>query len=255
MNFNLIRERFNLYLQSLDITEDFLHEHVYFKVEHTYRVIANSIYLANHIGLSQEETSLAKIIALLHDIGRFSQFLKYRTFDDSISVNHAELGVNIIKERGILKENVNGIDELLIIRSILNHNLPRLNGEADDRILLFSKIIRDADKMDIWKILSLQNVVHKILTNEIKDPSYAIPNVIQDCFRNGQTVPSGSARSMNDYRLLRLSWIFDMNFVATYQWIIKHGLVDEILAKIPYSPEKEEITSIIHACLKDKSIA
>ena len=63
------------------------------------------------------------------------------------------------------------------------------------------------------------------------------------CFRNGQIVPS--AVSMNDYRLLRLSWIYDMNFPATFALILKHDYLPKILAKIPPSNEKDEIAGII----------
>ncbi len=50
---------------------------------------------------------------------------------------------------------------------------------------------------------------------------------------------------LNDYRLLRLSWIYDMNFAPTYELIIERNYADKILAKIPPSDELGEITGII----------
>jgi len=54
------------------------------------------------------------------------------------------------------------------------------------------------------------------------------------------------AHSMNDFRLLRLSWLVDMNFQATFAIIEEKGYIDGILAKMPEFPEKAEISGILH---------
>jgi len=36
------------------------------------------------------------IIGLLHDYGRFIQWKKYKTFTDIDSIDHADLGVNLL---------------------------------------------------------------------------------------------------------------------------------------------------------------
>ena len=38
------------------------------------------------------------LIGLLHDIARFEQYTKYKTFRDSISIDHGDLGVEILFE-------------------------------------------------------------------------------------------------------------------------------------------------------------
>ena len=58
---------------------------------------------AQRLGLNQEQVNLATAIGLLHDIGRFEQVRLYHTFNDGKSVNHAEIGVKILFEDGLIR--------------------------------------------------------------------------------------------------------------------------------------------------------
>ena len=44
----------------------------------------------------------AWLLGLLHDIGRFEQVKRYNTFNDSQSVDHAELGADILFKEGLI---------------------------------------------------------------------------------------------------------------------------------------------------------
>ncbi len=96
---HIVNDRFRNYLGSLKIEDKMIREHVDFKIEHTYRVVSNIGYIARKTDLSVSDIRLAEIIALVHDIGRFQQFMTYKTFDDSVSVNHAALGVELCMKR------------------------------------------------------------------------------------------------------------------------------------------------------------
>jgi putative nucleotidyltransferase with HDIG domain len=243
-HFIRLNNRYRTYLKSLAITDPVVRQHVDLKVEHTYRVISNSMIIARRSGLCESDVQLARIIALVHDIGRYQQFMTYRTFDDSLSVNHAQFGLDIARQIGLFDGIIDGADHTLITRAIMNHNLHRLAPLSDERLMLFSRLIRDADKVDIWYILSVQDVVNTILDSSETQTSYEVPDQILQCFRKGQSVRA--AESMNDYRFLRLSWIYDMNYPATFALIRKRGYVDRILARIPPSDRKDEIAAIIH---------
>ena len=239
-----LSDRYKAYLNSLKITDPVVQEHIDFKVQHTYRVISNIEIIARETGLSEADVQLAKTIALVHDIGRYEQFMIYHTFDDRESVNHAELGVRIIGDIDIFKDVVGEDDRKLIVQAVMNHNIPGLDPENDETVLLFSRLIRDADKVDILKILSMRDVVFKILETESREIAYEVPERFTDCFRHNRIIRSGAV-SMNDYRLLRLSWIYDMNFPATFRLISKHNYASKIMSKIPASEKKEEIAGII----------
>ena len=93
---------------------------------------------------------------MLHDIGRFEQVRLYHTFNDGKSVNHAEIGVKILFEDGLIREFIEDkqYDEIIKI-AILNHNRQAIETGLTERQLLHSKIIRDADKIDIYYSLTI----------------------------------------------------------------------------------------------------
>lgn len=251
-DFELYNRRFREYVNSLGTHDNFVQEHLDLKVEHTFRVADNIFEIARNTGLPDVDVQVAGIIALVHDIGRFKQFIKYRTFDDSLSANHAELGVDLLEKTCFLKE----LDlelKWMIYAVIMNHNVARLNTFLDKKTYQFAALIRDADKVDIWYILTMRDVVNKILKDQPQDEAYSVPLYILESYRKGIIVPY--ATTMNDYRLLRLSWIYDMNFPATFELILKRGYIDAILAKIPSSKEKDEIAGIIYGYVKQKAEA
>ena len=60
-------------------------------------------------------------MSLIHDIGRFTQFIKYKTYDDLLSENHALLSAKIIEKENILS-NYNEEEQKLILKAVSLHN-------------------------------------------------------------------------------------------------------------------------------------
>ena len=88
-----IRKIFKSYVSAYDISD----KRIALKVEHTYKVADIAEEIADSISeLSKEDVSLCWLIGMLHDIGRFEQMKRFGTFLDSESVDHAELGADII---------------------------------------------------------------------------------------------------------------------------------------------------------------
>ena len=83
---------------------DFSNSRIKLKAAHIYRVADVAKQIATELKLSQEQVELAELIGLLHDIGRFEQLRIYDTFKDRESVNHAEMGVKVLKENDFIKE-------------------------------------------------------------------------------------------------------------------------------------------------------
>ena len=70
------------------------------KVDHTYRVSD----IASRIGMSVgADGDFSWFLGLLHDIGRFEQLTQYGTFKDADSVDHAELGADILFKDGLIE--------------------------------------------------------------------------------------------------------------------------------------------------------
>jgi len=133
--------------------EPIIQQNIMLKVEHTRRVCEAILIIGGSLDLSSENLSIAEICALLHDIGRFEQYKRYRTFSDHKSKDHAELGVDVIQNLHVLDGLEPEIAEM-IIRTVKFHNRMTLPEKQTSRGLLFLKLLRDADKVDIWRVVT-----------------------------------------------------------------------------------------------------
>ena len=73
------------------------------KIDHIKRVAVISRELAQNLNLNEEQVNLAELIGLFHDIGRFKQAELYNTFNDRISINHAELSVKVLFDENLIE--------------------------------------------------------------------------------------------------------------------------------------------------------
>ena len=74
------------FLYSNTETRDFLLP----KMQHAVEVGLEARRIAISLDLSDDKISLAEAVGLLHDIGRFEQYARYKTFLDYRSINHVE---------------------------------------------------------------------------------------------------------------------------------------------------------------------
>ena len=108
-----LRHWFNCYVQTFcDIDPEGL-KNILLKIEHTHKVCAVMDILAAGEGLTPNEAHIASRVALLHDVGRFPQYRRWRTFRDSDSDNHARLAIEVIREQRLL-DDLDPAEQLLI---------------------------------------------------------------------------------------------------------------------------------------------
>ena len=123
------------------------------KEEHARRVCSEIVDIGKSLELDKDILCLAEIAALFHDIGRFEQYTRYGTFVDGISEDHAALGVRIINKEGIL-DGFDSKKRSTILRTITYHNHAELPMNETGKCILLTKLLRDADKIDIWRIVT-----------------------------------------------------------------------------------------------------
>lgn len=237
-----LSSRFRKYAQSFHGDDPGLNEAVQLKTDHTSRVCDEITTLSKSIDLDQKNTSIAQSIALLHDLGRFEQFKKYRTFADRKSINHAELAVSLIDKFDILKD-FSSEDSNLIKTAVLHHNARALPDGLNDIEKLFCGLIRDADKLDIFTIAVSRYLNHD--TDPLKSEIFEIgipdkPIVtteVCECVGKGLSVDFGKIRSLNDFKLIQIGWIYDLNFQCSFRLIKSRGHFDIIKGLLPQVPE------------------
>ena len=99
------------------------------KAEHTYRVAALCERIAKASGVGAYDAEIAWLSGMLHDIGRFEQVKRYGTFLDSISVNHAEFGADILFKDGLIDDFLDGYSKFYIYERTIDK---KENADAAD---------------------------------------------------------------------------------------------------------------------------
>lgn len=244
--FIFLKNWFHTYIQSFYSTDEQLQFHIRLKEEHTLRVLENAVRIATWLTCAFEQIQVIKIAALLHDIGRFQQFQTYRTFNDALSVNHAQLGLEVLEESGILiRAGICDKQQEIIKRAVLYHNRRHLPpGESEDW-LIPAQVIRDADKIDIFSMLVTKDEKTKIPPAlELQNENVYSIKIIEDILQ-GRLVEYPDIKTGNDLLLFRLSWIYDIYFSYSFSHIIEQGYLEQLIAMLPV---KEDIGRV-HQCL------
>lgn len=211
------------YVQSFYNSNEKIQQAMLLKEEHTKKVTAICRDLAMHLGLSTDDCLLAELMGLFHDVGRFEQFTRYQTFNDSISENHALLGLKVIKDLP-LAERLSMDDYEAFCFAIANHNAKEIAKTENPRQLFFAQLLRDADKLDIYRVLEpfLQP----------SDGSGCSEDFLQR-FINGEQCDYSQIKTQDDRKLVRLMWVYDVNFSWTLQKIVEADYIRRILACLP----------------------
>ena len=254
----IIRARFEQYVETFKELEASHQINISLKRDHSLRVCDNILLIGKALGLEDGELCLAEVIGLLHDIGRFEQYAKYRTFIDSKSVNHAELGIHIIEINGILAGMETDLKEM-VMRPILYHNRATLPEKETQTCLFLSQLIRDADKLDIWNVttsyyLQSHGKRNSIIELGLEDRAEITPAVMRN-LRHHRIVDIKNLNTLNDFKLLQVGWIFDLNFVPTVRETIKRGYLEKMRTVLPNSREIEEVFAMVTDYMNKKIVS
>lgn len=205
------------------------------KIDHTQRVCRNIVTLAEAVGLEAKATRLAEIVALFHDVGRFDQYHRYGTFNDRASANHARMGVAVLKNSGVL-EALDAKQQAIILDAVGLHNAPCLPRDRPADAMIFLRLIRDADKLDIWRVFARtfgrRETTHPAVIQDLPDtPTWS--EAILGAIGDRRMARLKDMKSLNDFKLLQLSWVFDLQFNETCQEALVRGDLGVIARTLP----------------------
>ena len=246
MDNNKARLELKNYLQNYDVENP----RIALKVSHIYRVAVMSKKVAEELNLTKEQVELAEIIGLLHDIGRFEQVKRYDTFQDRLSVDHANLGVEILKENNFLKvfcEDEKYHD--IILTAIQNHNKFKIDSLLKGETLLQSKIIRDADKIDILNFLTFESFETLYKRADITD--VPISKVMLDEFFKGKQVERSKQVTYMDDWLSNITYIFDINFKPSFKILQEKDYINKIIDRTK-TPQMEEVRKFANKYITER---
>jgi hypothetical protein len=204
------------------------------KIQHTARVCDNIVRLARSVGMPAGKLRLAEAIGLFHDIGRFEQYRRYRTFNDRKSANHAALGIDVLRANAVM-DSLPPDEMTVIIDAVRFHNAPVLPVDRPSESLLGMRLIRDADKLDIWKLFA--DYYHSpngdpTIIQHMPDRPACNENILR-AIEEKRMARLKDMKSLNDFKLLQLSWVFDLNFRETFVQAMRRGDLATIARTLP----------------------
>lgn len=211
------------YIKGFYTKDEDIQENILLKELHTQYVVRHCRELAVNLGLTKREILLAEMVGLFHDVGRFRQYTVYRTFNDRVSLNHAVLGLKILNDMPLLRQ-LSAADRQTFTFAISQHNALHIELPASDRDLLFAKLIRDADKLDIYRVL-------QPMLAPSDGSGYS--EICKRCFLEGRQCDFAAVKTTDDRKAVRLLWLYDIHFGYTMRRILELGYAEEIIRHLP----------------------
>lgn len=250
------KKQFRRYLEDYDLNDDKIH----LKVVHTFGVLSAAEEICRGEGFSEEDRQLALLIALLHDIGRFEQLRRFNSFSDQI-FNHADFGVKVLFEEGMIERFIRErmYDEV-IRKAIQYHSVYSLDGVLGltKKERLHCRIIRDADKLDNFRVKDTEQIETLFDTAEEVVAAEVVTSAVLDAVRGRRSVVSSERVTHLDCWVSYLAFIFDLNFAASFRWILKRDYLNRNIDRMDYRrPETrevmEEIRGICNAYVRERA--
>ena len=225
------KNEFIKYTEKYDLTND----HIKRKQLHSLRVMEISEKIATNLKLDEERKELAILIGLLHDIARFEQYTRFKTFRDFDSIDHGDLGVKIL-ENDIRKYVESNKYDDIIKCAIKNHNKFKIEDGLDEEKLLFCKIIRDADKIDIfyegteyfWKN---ENEIYEIENGLISD------DLMEEFLTLTIINRQKAEKSIIANVVCNLAFMFDIYFEESLEYIKEKDYINKIINRFNFKNE------------------
>lgn len=207
------------------------------KQEHTARVCRAMEMLCLSLGLDGPTTARACAAAMVHDMGRFPQFAVFRTYSDARSKNHAALGCREIVRSKILS-HLSVTDRRLILQSVALHNRPRLAGTYGPELSLLARLLRDADKIDIFGVMKdhylKPDLSHGFITHDLPDDGEIPETAARELLETRQNDLS-HVNTLNSMRVFQAGMVYDLNFPSAAAAILNLEVIPILLGGIPPS--------------------
>ncbi len=245
-NFVRLRTWFEAYAEEFCIGDERFDSALRLKVRHTHKVVSEVDDIAHSLKLASADRCLARVMALLHDIGRFEQYARYQTYNDHKSADHGLLGANVLRRTGILR-GFSPAEAETVIAVVSHHNRAALPGSWDARKLRFLQMVRDADKLDIWRVVTEHytgRATNEAIGLGLPDSPDVSESVIERVCR-GMPARYTDLRTMSDFKLLQLGWIFDLNFTRSFELARERAYLASIRNALPESAEVERAYLIV----------
>lgn len=253
--FNVIKKWFHDYVEDITPNDAKLIHLIQLKLDHSLHVGENSRFIAEGMKWSEPDVIAAEALGLLHDVGRFSQVVEFSTFSDSGSINHGERGFHVVRMSSVLSTFPQK-EQMKILDGIKFHNLINIPQHVNSDRLSFVKLVRDADKLDIYRVISdtvktkkFEEYPEIFLNIDFEGPinPAALTQIL-----NKETVSHRNIKSFKDFCLTQLSWMYDINYSFTFRLISERRIFKTVSAFLPEDNDVQKAIRSVRAYINER---
>lgn len=223
MDREYIENQFARYTAGYDLTNP----KIGVKIAHTLRVAQMADRIAQDIGADRD---LAWLCGMLHDIGRFEQIKRYDTFVDAISVDHAKLSCELLFEDRLIRNFAPESEQTKTLETAIRyHSFYRLPDGLTEEERLYSQILRDADKLDIFRAICETPLteLYGFSWNELREAD--ISDAVKTCFENRTAVLKALWQTPADIWVAHICLYFELVYPVSQKIAHEQGYIDRLL--------------------------
>ncbi len=150
-----------------------------------------------------------KTIGLLHDIGRFVQYEKTKSYNDATTkIDHGKVATDyLFKEEHIQDFAIPEKYYSIVETAIYNHNKLEIEEDLTEEELFYVHLTRDVDKIDIFR--QEATIENKSLIEQISPK-------VKEAFFEHHLINIKEIKTKSDETLVELAYVFDIHFQESY---------------------------------------
>lgn len=251
-----VKNWFHNYVAGFQSADGILSPMQQLKREHSQRVHDCAAEIVADLNWSPDRALHAQTAALLHDIGRFPQYQEYGTYRDGISLNHGAKGADILRS---WHERFREADLSLerVLPAVEFHNRPALPEDLPPEEESLLRLVRDADKLDIFEVVHDGATHPESLYTELTswvDMHAPVSAPVLKCARENRPIRYADIQSLADMVVAQLSWVYDLNFAPSFQIMQRNNTFSRLRTLIPFeNDDTSEILDRAHCYLNRRA--
>lgn len=212
------------------------------KKNHTMRVFGIVCKIIPNSETMDEETkTIIRLAAILHDVGRFEQWRKTKSYSDVGEFKHATFGAKLLKE-GMIKQFIPETRQYdkLIILAVERHGDLELPENLSEQQVEICKIVRDADRIDIFYQCIMEKDFPYMYKYEWGKP--VLSDEVKKCFQEVRPMKYDIVHNKLDMLALRLGLMMLLS-AESKEYVLQEKLADRMIdffiQKCPYYDRNE----------------
>lgn len=117
------------------------------KIVHTFSVAKNCYESACRYNFNEEDRLFCYLMGMFHDLGRFEQWTKYKTFEDCRTENHGVIGRRVLESRFTPESLELTPERFKLLGDTIQYHIMQYPG-SDENTWTYLNIIHSSDAYD-----------------------------------------------------------------------------------------------------------